>query len=105
MKLNRLQTIAIIAAGFAGKAKPARAQEIKLRLAGVPTESYAEPLYALDGGFYAKYGLDVEVNFFTTGGAITNALAGGALDVGIADSIQVGNAFNRGVAFGFFAGG
>lgn len=106
MSISRSRALALLAAvPAAGFASPVRAQSVKIRMAAVPTESYAEPLYLLDGGFFAKAGLDVEINQFTTGGQITNALAGGALDVGIADSIQVGNGFIRGVPFGFFAGG
>ena len=104
--LSRSAALTLVAAASAvAYAGPARAQSAKIRLAAVATESYAEPLYILDGGFFAKAGLDVEMNYFTTGGQITNALAGGALDAGIADSIQVGNGFNRGVPFCFFAGG
>jgi NitT/TauT family transport system substrate-binding protein len=74
-------------------------------MAAIAAETGGEPLYLLDSGFFAKFGIDVEMNLFTSGGQITNALAGGALDVGIADPIQVGNAFNRGLPFGYFAGG
>lgn len=75
-----------------------------LRIGAVASESYAEPYYALDGGFFGKAGLNVTIQTFTTGGQITQAIAGGALDLGIADMIQVGNAVNRGIPFGFFAG-
>lgn len=92
------------AAGLIGR-EPARAQNVTLRLAAVATDSYAEPFYVRDGGFFAKYGIDVELTPFGTGGQITNAVAGGALDAGIADPIQVGSGFLRGVPFGFFAGG
>lgn len=86
-------------------ARPARAQSTKVRMAVVPTDSYAEPYYALEGGFFSKAGLDVDLHAFTTGGQITGAVAGEALDVGIADPIQVGDAVNRGVPFKYFAGG
>jgi NitT/TauT family transport system substrate-binding protein len=106
MGFSRARFLAALAAAPVLGAAPAVAQTPPpLRLAAVATESYAEPLYAADGGFFSRAGIDVEMQFFTTGGQITNALAGGALDAGIADSIQVGNAFNRGVPFAFFAGG
>jgi NitT/TauT family transport system substrate-binding protein len=81
------------------------AAAVKLRVAVVPTDSYALPYYGLDQGFFAKAGIDVDLQTFTTGSAITNALAGNALDVGLADPIQVGEAVLRGVPFAFFAGG
>lgn len=105
-RITRPRALALLAAAPAvAYARPVRAQSAKLRLAVVPTDSYGEPYYGLDGGFFAKAGLDVELQTFTTGGAITNAMAGGALDVGLADPIQVADAFNRDVPFGFFAGG
>jgi NitT/TauT family transport system substrate-binding protein len=105
MTVRRRHMLGLLAAAPAALARPASAQSVKIRLAVVPTDSYGEPYYALDGGFFAKAGLDVDLQTFNTGSAITNALAGGALEAGIADPIQVGDAFNRGVPFGFFAGG
>lgn len=106
MNYSRARSLSLIAAASLALApRVTQAQSVTVRMAAVPTESYAEPLYALDGGFFAKAGLNVEIAMFSTGGQITNALAGGAIDVGIADMIQVGNGFNRGVPFGFFAGG
>lgn len=104
--LARSRVLALLATIPAvGVGLPSRAQTPKLRMAAIAAETGGEPLYLLDGGFFSKFGIDVEMNLFTSGGQITNALAGGALDVGIADPIQVGNAFNRGLPFGYFAGG
>jgi NitT/TauT family transport system substrate-binding protein len=104
--LTRPRALALLASGAAlAYAAPARSQNAKLRLAVVPTDSYMEAYYALDAGFFAKAGLDVEIQTLTSGGAIANALAGGAIDVGQADPIQVAAAVNRGVPFRYFAGG
>ena len=106
MIVSRSRALSLVAAGAAfAAARPVRAQTVKLRLAAVPTDSYAEPYYVNDGGFFAKAGLDVELQVFGTGGQITTAVAGNALEVGIADPIQVGSGVIRGVPFGFFAGG
>lgn len=103
--LTRARTLGLLAAASALPYRaPARAQTTKLRIAVIATDSYAEPYYAIDRGFFANAGLDVDLHAFTTGGAITVAIAAGALDVGMADPIQVGDAVNRGIPFKFFAG-
>lgn len=105
-RFTRSRALGLLAgAAAAACASPARAQTTRLRMAVVPTDSYALPYYALDRGFFTKAGLDVEIHAFTTGGQITGAVAGNALDVGLADPIQVGDAVNRGIAFKYFAGG
>jgi NitT/TauT family transport system substrate-binding protein len=105
MYLHRSRFIALLAAPVLAYPGAVRAQATKLRLAAVPSDSYAEPYHGLDGGFFARAGLDVEVTSLGSGGQIANALAGGAIDIGIADPIQVGAGFLRGVGFGYFAGG
>jgi NitT/TauT family transport system substrate-binding protein len=102
--MNRRNTLAIIAA--AGAAAPAAllAQTTKIRLGSVMVETYAQPYYAADEGLFTKAGLDVEIVSFPNAGAVTTGAAGGAIDVGMADMIQLANAFNRGVPLGFFAG-
>lgn len=104
--LTRPRALALLGAGaLLARPRPVRAQSAKLRLACVPTDSYMEAYYALDAGIFAKAGLDVEIQTLTSGGAIANALAGGALDVGQSDPIQVAAAVNRGLPFRYFAGG
>ena len=106
VSLSRSRALALLgAAATVATARPVRAQNAKLRIAAVPTDSYGEPYYINDGGFFTKAGIDVEIQVFGTGGQIATAVAGGALDVGIADPIQVGSGVIRGVPFGFFAGG
>jgi NitT/TauT family transport system substrate-binding protein len=105
MTLSRRRFAAFTAAAAAAAPALVRAQAAKVRVAGVPTDSYAEPYYGLDAGIFSRAGLDVEITTLGSGGQITNALAGGAIDVGIADPIQTGTGFLRGVGFAYFAGG
>lgn len=105
MQLRRSRFIALLAASSAAAARPARAQTPTVRMGAVPSDSYAEPYDGLDGGFFARAGLNVKVTSFASGGQITSAVAGGALDVGLADPIQVGEGYLHGVGFGYFAGG
>jgi NitT/TauT family transport system substrate-binding protein len=103
--LHRSRFIALAAAAPVAIAHPARAQTSALRVGAVPSDSYGEPYYALDGGFFSRAGLNVEVTSFSSGAQITSAVAGGALDFGLADPIQTGAGFLRGVGFAYFAGG
>lgn len=105
MLLRRSRVLALTAAAAAARPLPARSQTVKLRMGAVPSDSYSEPYDGLDGGFFAKAGLDVEIVSFTSGGQITTAVAGNALEIGIADPIQTGAGFLHGTGFGYFAGG
>lgn len=107
--LSRRRAFGLLAAAAAAAAVPpyrVLAQAVTVRIGATTSDAGAGPLYALDGGFYAKDNLKVDVTVFTqTSAQVIAAVAGGALDVGVADPIQVGNAFNRDVPFGYFAGG
>lgn len=83
----------------------ARAQAPALRLGAAANDTYAETLFALDAGFYQRSGIDVDVTMFTNAQQMVTAAAGGAIDVGMADVIQIGNAINRGVPLGVIASG
>jgi ABC-type nitrate/sulfonate/bicarbonate transport system substrate-binding protein len=80
------------------------AQTPVLRIGTAVGDSFAEPYYANDGGFFAKAGFNVDITLFPQAGAILAAYAGGSLDIAVGDSIGLANAYNRGVPFAFFAG-
>jgi NitT/TauT family transport system substrate-binding protein len=95
-------------AGIAAAIRPARlrAQTTPIRVAGTASDAAASALYAQEGGFFAKAGLNVEVTVFNqTASQVIQAVVSGNVDTGTADMIQIGNAVNRGVPFAFFAGG
>ena len=107
-RLSRARALALLAAAPAlAMPRVALAQNgSAIRIGAAPVESYAEPYYAVNTGLYAKAGLPgVEIVPFTTGGQITVATAGGALEVGMADPIQVALAIGRGIPFAIFAAG
>jgi NitT/TauT family transport system substrate-binding protein len=84
----------------------ASAESLPVRVAALTSDSGASPLYALEGGFFEKAGLNVNMTVFSQTSAQTvAAIVGGAVDVGVVDLIQVGNAFNSGFPLAFFAGG
>jgi NitT/TauT family transport system substrate-binding protein len=88
-------------------ARPAAAQVpagTRLRVGAATSDSYLEPYFAADQGIFAKNGFNVELTPFPNSAAIVQAAAGGAIDLGMADMIQLGTAVLHGVPFGFFAG-
>ena len=100
---SRRRMLGLLAAALAPL--PAGAQASKIRIGASPTESSGEPFFGLDSGLFEKFGLDVDLTFFSNSSQIVVAASGGAVDVGIADPIQLGSAINRGLPFAFFAGG
>lgn len=80
-------------------ARPGRAQAFTVRMATSPAESYAQPFYALDAGIFAKNGIDAQVQLLGTGAAVSAALAGGSIDVGVGTIVSIASAVERGVPF------
>jgi NitT/TauT family transport system substrate-binding protein len=108
IRLTRAQLLALAAAAPAMlHVAPARAQAQSgpLRIATAVGDSYASPYYVSDGGFLAKAGLSASITLLNNGSAVMAAVAGGTVDIGLSDAIQLANAYNRGVPFKFFAGG
>ncbi len=94
---------AALSSGFASLASlavalPAHAQSVTtLRLATIPAEVDATGWYALELGYFRQHGLDVTIDTFTSGGAITAGLVGGSLDVGVASIGSLSTAHGRGL--------
>lgn len=63
------------------------------------------PVYAQELGFVQPAGLTFDIQTFNNNGLITQAIIGGALDVGLIDALQVANAVIHGIPLAFFAGG
>jgi NitT/TauT family transport system substrate-binding protein len=68
-------------------------------------DNFGEPLYANDGGFFQRYGIDVDLTILSGGGALTSALAGSALDVTISNVGSLAQAHFRGMPISVIAGG
>jgi NitT/TauT family transport system substrate-binding protein len=103
--LSRKRAIALLVGTATACPTPLLAQTLQVRIGCTTSDAGAGPTYALDGGFFSKAGLSVDMTVFTqTSGQVIEAIASGSLDAGVADPIQVGNAFNRDVPLGFFAG-
>jgi NitT/TauT family transport system substrate-binding protein len=96
--LRRLEALALGGAAFGSLALGARAQSTApLRLGVMTGESFAEGFYAQDGGFFKRAGLDIEFTTFRAGGAVTAAIAGGALDIGVTNAGSMSAAYEHGL--------
>ncbi len=102
--VSRARALGALSAAAALAPSLVGAQAPSVRLGGSGTDLYIEPFLALDAGYFSRAGLSVDVSALANGGAIASAVAGGALEAGLADMIQIANAVNRGLPFAFFAG-
>lgn len=100
---SRARLLGALAAASVTLPLGAAAQSAPVRMGVVPTDSYAEPYYAQESGAFARAGLAVELSVFTNGSAMAQAVAGGALDLALADPIQVANALRHNLNFAILA--
>lgn len=103
-----LASMALLPAAWAAIARPGGAQTVpgaSLRIGVAGTDSFAEGYYAQDMGFFKTAGLNVEIVPITSGAQIAAAVAGGALDIGISNTVQLANAIAHGAPFVIIVGG
>jgi AAHS family 4-hydroxybenzoate transporter-like MFS transporter len=92
--------VAAAAALFFTLALPARAQTLPVvHVTLVPIDAGAEVFYAKDMGFFAKAGIDVDIQTAANGGAAAAAVAGNAVDIGYSDMVSIASGFAHGVPF------
>jgi NitT/TauT family transport system substrate-binding protein len=82
---------------------PARAQtslQLPIRVAASISGADTAPvLYAVKNGLFKKAGLDVDFSSMTSGAAIAQAVAGGSIDIGYANTPALVTGHARGVPF------
>jgi NitT/TauT family transport system substrate-binding protein len=103
--LTRARALGLLGAGAAFPRCLGAQTLSTIRIGSVAADSYAEPFYALDAGFFKRAGIDAQVTAFAGSGAAAAACAGGTIDVALTDISVIANAVNRGVPFTAFAGG
>lgn len=82
--------------------RPAGAQTPKLRVSMSPIEVGAVSGFAYEEGFYAKHGLDVELETGASNGSVlAEAVAAGSLDIGSGNTLAIATAHEHGVPFVF----
>jgi NitT/TauT family transport system substrate-binding protein len=94
---------ALAAPALAGAPAPVRAQQKTVRVGTIPVDVGANCFYTSDLGLFAKAGLDVQISPGASGPAIAQAVAGGALEVGVSNVATIAAARLRGLPFRFIA--
>jgi NitT/TauT family transport system substrate-binding protein len=100
MKIDRRTWLGAAAAvAAAGGPLASLGQTTPVRIASSPAESYSQAFYAQEAGIFQRAGLNVDVQLLGTGAAVSTAVAGGAVDVGVATTVNLANAIIRGIPF------
>jgi NitT/TauT family transport system substrate-binding protein len=107
MSMTRAAALALLGGAALAPRVPAAAQSgtTPIRIGAPASDSFAIAFFAADGGFFQRAGLDVSVSVFPGSGPVTTAVVGGAIDVGLTDAVQLGNAYNRNIPISAIAGG
>lgn len=95
--MNRITGLLLLAVLLA--AAPVRADPTTITVAFVPVADAAPLRYALERGWFAAAGLDVELDTVGSGSLAAIAVAGGAADVGTANMLSLTVAHQKGVPF------
>lgn len=103
--MNRSAAIALVASTLLASPPTAISSQErrKVRVGFNPGESLAEGLYAQEGGFFARAGIDAELVQLTNGGAMTAAIVSGALDIAPSNIASMAAAYIRGLHLNLFA--
>ncbi len=102
--MNRSSWLAFAGAALAVQPRPARAALIPIRMATPGGDTYAEPFYGVDAGFFQKAGFDAQITVMNNAGAALAAVVGGSVDVALGDIVGIANAIAHGIPIAIFAG-
>lgn len=84
MTLNRRQALALMGATMAtASGLPAMAQNKKIKVGALRFTSHSASFIALERGYFAKAGLDVELEFFQAAQPMAVAIASGDIDYAV----------------------
>lgn len=91
----------IAGAGLFGPltARAGAADPVVLRVGAIAIDPCAPLFAALAHDEFKRAGLDVRIELMNNGGAISTAVAAGALDVGLGDAVSVSSGHARGLPF------
>jgi NitT/TauT family transport system substrate-binding protein len=84
---------------LAGSTAPARSQNAKISILLPPVDSAGEIYDAQDLGFFAKQGLDVDMEPGSNGSAIAAAVSSDAVDIGYSDLVTLAKGYLKGIPF------
>lgn len=109
--MNRIPVVALFAAvllitqPLGARHAAAQGTAAHLRVAYVPFEGAAQVLYAQEEGFFAKEGIEVDLQPIASPAAIASAVASGAVDIGFSSITIVAIAHSKGVPLMLVAAG
>jgi NitT/TauT family transport system substrate-binding protein len=90
---------AVLLAGIAPQAQAQTSAVPTVTVLTSPVDSAAEIYIGKDLGFFAKHGLDVNIEPGTNGSAIAAAVAGNAVDIGYSDLVTLAKGYLKGIPF------
>jgi NitT/TauT family transport system substrate-binding protein len=98
--MNAVRLVLLLLGLSAAAALPSAAQgTAPLRVGATANDTFAEAYYAADMGFFAKAGLNVDLQTYTNGATVAAAVASGAIDVGVSNVIQLATAVTHAIPF------
>jgi len=107
--ISRRHALALAAAApLAFAPFPARAQQSTgrhVRIGAGIDDAFMQPYYADELGLFKKLNVDQEIVHAANPGAYAEALAAGAIDIGMVDPTAIAQAYVKGLPFAYFAGG
>lgn len=104
-KLSRPTVLSLLLASTLAPTVASAQPGPRIRIATAPADSYAQPFFGVADGLFQRAGLNVDLTVLPSGGVIAQAMAGGAVDVGVGDLINVAHAAIAGVPLALIAGG
>src|SRR5580698_10513650 len=96
MKITRFVLMLLL---VVASVRSSDAQSMKLSVLLPPVDTAAEIFVAQDMGFFAKQGLDVQIEPGTNGSAIAAAVSSDAVDTGYSDLVTLAKAHLKGIDF------
>jgi NitT/TauT family transport system substrate-binding protein len=98
-RLSRASCVTLTSAFLAVPLSVQAQTSAPLKVGSGLIEPQAEAYYAQEMGFFTKHGLDVAVQTLRNGAAIAAAVAGGEIQIGISNAVQLAQAHARGLPF------
>ena len=93
----------LIMLGLGSRILVAQTTLTPIQIGTLPTDAGFPVLYARDLGFFKRHGLDATITTFTSGSAMTAAVVGGSLDVGLSNPATTAQAREKGILIRFIA--
>lgn len=103
--MKRSAAMALLASAALARPRGAKAQETrpKVRVGANAGESLAEGLYLWASGYLPKAGIDVELVTLPNGGAMTQGIVSGAVDIAPSNIASIAAAHAHGLQLNLFA--